>query len=108
MADLNSHIAGALGAMESIGPRKLLAYLKQPGPDFDPASEAEVSHMTSLLLSDDPNESSRLRFSQLLRGWDNEKDAGWIGTTARNTAGLPISAGKRLTALRSAYPSTCH
>jgi hypothetical protein len=86
MADLNSHIAVALGAMESAGPRKLLAYLRQPGPDFEPASEAEVSHMTSLLLSDDPNEPSRLRFSQLLRSWDNEKDAVWTGTTTRNTA----------------------
>ncbi|EKZ98385.1 hypothetical protein D769_15465 [Cupriavidus sp. HMR-1] len=85
MSDLNEYIDVALGAMQR-GPRKLKAYLEKPGPDMDVAGPLEVEKMIGLLLSPDPNDSTRLRFSNLLRSWDNEKDPSWAGGTERNTA----------------------
>lgn len=74
-----------LGAMAA-GPRNLKAYLVQPGPDFQRASDAEVSAALDMLLSADPNHPARLRFSNLVRSWDNTRDAKWVNGTARNTA----------------------
>src|SRR5688572_16955361 len=85
---MNTHlerIEMALGAMAPGGPRNLRAYLEQPGPDFDKASQTEVDALIDLLLSTDPNNPARLRFSNVLRSWDNTKDAKWTEDTARNT-----------------------
>ena len=76
----------ALGSMESAGPRDLRTYLRQPGPDIDPATVEEVDAIINDLLSTNPNHELRLRFSHLLRGWDNEKNASWTAVTPRNTA----------------------
>ncbi len=86
MENALERIETALGAMASAGPRVLRAYLERPGPDFEKASPGEVDFLVDLLLSKDPNEPARLRFSSLLRSWDNAKDAIWVGATARNTA----------------------
>ena len=67
----------ALGAMAAGGPRHLRAYLEQPGPDFQKATPVEIDEIIDLLLSGDPNHPARLRFSNLLRSWDNAKDAKW-------------------------------
>src|ERR1035437_2660325 len=75
----------ALGAMTTWGPRNLRGYLEQPGPDFEKSPAAEVESMIDLLLSADPNHPARLRFSDILRSWDNEKNAKWIDDTLRNT-----------------------
>ena len=74
-----------LGAMASVGPRNLRAYLEQPGPDVAKSTPAEIDQMVDLLLSTDPNNPARLRFSNVLRSWDNAKDAAWINGTQRNT-----------------------
>jgi hypothetical protein len=76
----------ALGALASAGPRDLRAYLKQPGPDFAPASQGEVEKLLDEILSPDPNNPPRLRFSVLIRSWDNAKDGKWIGDTPRNSS----------------------
>jgi hypothetical protein len=78
-------IEAALGSMTLLGPRGLADYLRQPTPDFSTASQSEVSELIDLILSDDPNHPSTLRFSSLLREWDNSKDA-WVAGTPRNTA----------------------
>jgi hypothetical protein len=75
-----------LGLMLFSGPRNLRAYLERPGPDVAAAPPAEVASMIDLLLSEDPNHRARLRFANLLRSWDNDKDAGWTEDTTRNTA----------------------
>ncbi len=74
-----------LGAMAS-GPRNLGAYLEQPGPDFQRASNEDIDACINLLLSTDPNHPVRVRFSNLLRSWDNSRDAKWINNTRRNSA----------------------
>lgn len=78
-------IETALGAMAASGPRCLRAYLEQPGPDFEKATPVEVEICLNSLLAADPNSPARLRFSNLLRSWDNAKDAKWAGATARNS-----------------------
>lgn len=84
MEKLLERINVALGAIAS-GPRDLRAYLSQPGPDFEKASAGEVNAMIDMLLSQDPNDSPRLRFSDLLRTWDNTKEDKWTSGTQRNT-----------------------
>lgn len=42
--------------------------------------------MIDALLSEDPNNPARVRFSGLLRSWDNLKVGAWIDETPRNTA----------------------
>lgn len=86
MTNLLERIDIALGAMSNT-PRNLVAYLKQPGPDIEEATPAVINGMLDLLLSNDPNDLTRLRFSNLLRSWDNTKEATWTAGTARNTAG---------------------
>lgn len=76
----------ALGAMAPGGPRNLRSYLEQPGPDFLKATPAEIDEAINLLLSTEPNHPARLRFSNLLRSWDNAKDAKWAADTTRNTS----------------------
>lgn len=85
MEPLIERIEMVLGAMAPGGPRNLRAYLAQPGPDLEKATEAEIDQMIDLLLSTDPNNAARLRFSNLLRSWDNSKDGKWISSTSRNT-----------------------
>jgi len=85
MEPLIERIEIALGAMAR-GPRDLRAYLEKPGPDLEKATSGEIDEMVNLLLSVDPNNPARLRFSNLLRSWDNAKDEAWAGVTARNTA----------------------
>jgi hypothetical protein len=88
MAHLEKHadrINAALGAMVD-RPRALVKYLQQPGPDFDIASEADVQLMLSSILSSNPNELNRIRFSNLLYSWDNVKDGQWVDGTVRNSA----------------------
>jgi hypothetical protein len=84
---MNTHerIEMALGAMLAAGPRDLRAYLAQPGPDVPRGDENEVDNAIDLLLASDPNGFARLRFSNLLRAWDNARDVAWIGDTPRNT-----------------------
>src|SRR5688500_13327401 len=71
--------------MTALGPRGLLAYLRQPTPDFSPASDVHVAVLVDRLLSDDPNDPQRLRFSSLMREWDNAHEPEWGSGTARNT-----------------------
>lgn len=78
-------INAALGAMAT-RPRPLSDYLRSPGPDFKVVNQAEIDEMLSQLLSLDPNNSVRIKFSNLLRSWDNAKDADWTSNTPRNTA----------------------
>ena len=75
----------ALGAMAS-GPRNLRAYIGKPGPDVEQADAPEIEHIIDLILSPDPNHVARLRFSNVLRSWDNAKGAKWTDNTGRNTA----------------------
>ncbi|MGY2805565.1 Z1 domain-containing protein [Bradyrhizobium sp. USDA 4506] len=84
MSDFNTRIETALGAM-SLRPRPLRAYLEKPGPDFESASASDLDRMLDLLLSTNPNEPARVRFSNLLRSWDNAKNVDWT-QTARNSA----------------------
>lgn len=67
-------------------PRALVSYLQKPGPDFDAASDQDVAKMLSAILSTDPNDPTRIRFSNLLHSWDNAKDGEWFGQTLRNSA----------------------
>lgn len=83
---LHERIDLVLGAMSAAGPRDLRAWLRQPGPDLAPATTEDIDMMVDALLSPDPNNPVRVRFSGLLRAWDNQKDGGWIGETTRNTA----------------------
>ena len=85
MTDYLDRIESALGAMGSLGPKNLTAYLEKPGPDFETASGSEIGVMLDSLLADDPNAVARLRFSSLLRSWDNAKDAKWANGSSRNT-----------------------
>ena len=78
-------IEAALGSMTLLGPRSLVDYLRQPTPDFSPVTDKEVWALINRILSDDPNDPPRLRFSSLLRGWDNAKDPSWANGTLRNT-----------------------
>src|SRR3954462_4721786 len=86
MDSLGTHIDAALGTMSATGPRDLRAYLAQPGPDFTKASAKEIEAMISLMLAKDPNEAARIRFSDLIRSWDNVKVLPWTDGTPRNTA----------------------
>src|SRR5687768_14678041 len=52
---------------------------------MEEASEEAVKEMIDMLLASDPNSPARLRFSNLLRSWDNSKDAQWAEATSRNT-----------------------
>jgi hypothetical protein len=81
---LVERIGVALDAMQA-EPRSLRAYLEQPGPDFPRAAKGDVDKMLDMILDPDPNAPLRLRFSTLLRSWDNNKDARWTGGTSRNT-----------------------
>jgi hypothetical protein len=83
---MNERIDAALGVMASVGPRDFRAYLRQPGPDFEKADEGDVDLAIEEILAPDPNALARLRFSNLLRSWDNAKEAKWVGNTARNTS----------------------
>ena len=78
-------IEAALGSMTALGPRGLADYLRQPTPDFLPASDMQVSALIDQILSDDPNDPPRLRFSSLMREWDNAQEPAWGNSTARNT-----------------------
>jgi hypothetical protein len=75
-----------LGTM-ILKPRSLARALLSEVCDDDcgPAAEADLPSLFDLMLSDDPNESARLRFGDLLRKWDNARDADWVGQTSRNT-----------------------
>jgi hypothetical protein len=86
MEHSRERIEVAIGAMALGGPRNLRAYLERPGPDFENATTIEIDNMVNMLLSTDPNEPVRLRFSNVLRSWDNTKDATWGRNTVRNTA----------------------
>jgi hypothetical protein len=85
MTDYVDRLQAALGAMTN-RPRALCDYLKKPGPGFDEASATEIGKMLSMLLSVDPNDPVRIRFSNLLHSWDNAKTEDWIASTTRNTA----------------------
>src|SRR5687768_9794131 len=78
-------IEAALGSMSLLGPRALAVYLRKPTPDFPDASAPEVAALIDLLLADDPNHPARLRFSGLIREWDNLKDPDWSAGSLRNT-----------------------
>jgi hypothetical protein len=86
MEKLPERLEMALGAMAPVGPRNLRAYLEQPGPDFEKADPSKIDHIVDLLLSPNPNHPARLRFSNVLRSWDNVKEAKWTDNTGRNTA----------------------
>ena len=86
MKQIFERIDMALAPMVPGGPRNLRAYLAQPGPDCEKATAAEVDVLLDLLLSPDPNNQARLRFSNLLRSWDNAQPVAWAGETRRNTA----------------------
>jgi hypothetical protein len=80
-------IEAALGSMTALGPRGLVDYLRQPTPDFSAASDPEVAALVDRILGDDPNDPPRLRFSSLIREWDNAKTPPWCSGTSRNTEG---------------------
>lgn len=86
MTPFLERIEMTLGAMAAGGPRNLRTYLEKPGPDFKEASASEVDKIVDLLLSVEANNAARLRFSNLLRSWDNAKDPTWADGTARNSA----------------------
>lgn len=92
----SDHIEMALGALQSGGPRDLRAYLAKPGPDMDEASQEAVVGMIDTLLASDPNAPPRLRFANLLRSWDNSKNASWAEETSRNTTARRQVIHKRL------------
>src|SRR5687768_12299399 len=96
MIAVDEHIEMALGALQSGGPRDLRAYLAKPGPDMDEASAEAVEEMIDMLLASDPNAPARLRFSHLLRSWDNGKNVSWAEGTDRNTAARRQVIHKRL------------
>lgn len=100
MDQLLERIQMALGAMAPGGPRNLRAYLEQPGPDVPRATSADIEAMLDLLLSPDPNNPARLRFSHLLRSWDNIKEAKWTNDLDRNT----VSRRKRIHELLQSGP----
>lgn len=83
---IQERIEMALGAMQAAGPRDLRAYLGQPGPDVPKAGGAEVDSAIELLLASDPNGPARLRFSNLLRAWDNARGVAWTGESVPNSA----------------------
>ena len=85
MENLLERIEAVLGTLTTGGPRGLCAHLKNPGGEFEVASPTEVDHMIDQLLSADPNHPARVRFSSLLRSWDNAKDTKWTAGTPRNT-----------------------
>lgn len=85
MDSLIERIDMALGAMKSAGPRDLVAYLRKPGVDIEDASDADLKTMLGLLLAPDPNDPSRLLFTNRLRDWDNTKADKWTNGTPRNT-----------------------
>src|SRR5688500_14359622 len=85
MALNSERIEIALSAIAS-RPRDIRAYLRQPGPDFEPASTDEIDAMLVLLVSEDVNHPARLRFSNILRSWDNADGGEWTGDTRRNSA----------------------
>lgn len=85
MTNYVDRLQAALGAMTH-RPRALCDYLKKPGPDFDEGSAADIGKMLSMLLSVNPNDPVRIRFSNLLHSWDNAKTGDWIASTTRNTA----------------------
>jgi hypothetical protein len=75
----------ALGAMGN-RPRWLRGYLEKPGPEVEVVSSHEIDELLDMLLSPNPNDLARVRFSDRLRGWDNVREAGWTESTPRNTA----------------------
>jgi hypothetical protein len=85
VSDIVERVGAALGAMATVGPRDLRAYLEQPGPDFEKATAKTVEMALNEMLANDPNNPARLRFSDLLRSWDNAKNAKWSGDSTRNT-----------------------
>ena len=85
MTNYLDRINAVLGAMTD-RPRALVDYFRKPGPDFETADEPDIEKMLSVILSPDPNDSTRIRFSNLLHSWDNAKDAEWVGQTIRNSA----------------------
>jgi hypothetical protein len=85
MNESTERLEVVLGAMATGGPRDLRRYVAQPGPDFEIATPTEVDELIEQLLASDPNAVARLRFSNLLRGWDNAKDPSWGGATRRNS-----------------------
>jgi hypothetical protein len=96
MTDHLERIEVALGAMASAGPRGLEKYLEKPGPDFASATPEELEKIYDTLFAPDPNSVARLRFSNLLRSWDNTKVADWAGDTARNTTQRRLRIHERL------------
>jgi hypothetical protein len=78
-------IEAALGSMSFRGPKDLNEYLAQPAPDFEKFSKAQVEIILDSLLSGDPNGTAQLRFSGLMREWDNSKEPSWGDETSRNT-----------------------
>jgi hypothetical protein len=85
MDSLLERIETALSAMASTGPRNIREYISRPGPDFELATQNDVDSAINIVLSEDPNSPARLKFSNLLRSWDNAKQAKWAGDTHRNT-----------------------
>lgn len=86
MNSLPERIDAALGALSAGAPRNLTGHLRNPGGDFNRADDAAVAAMLDLILDTDPNQRARLKFSDLLRKWDNAKTDAWIDGTPRNTA----------------------
>lgn len=89
LEQLADRVNAALGAMVD-RPRGLVKYLRQPGPDFEPANDDDIELILSSVLSPDPNDTYRIKFSNLLHSWDNAKDGDWIAGTARNCAARRI------------------
>jgi hypothetical protein len=72
--------------MTASGPRDLRLFLTRPAPDEEESSFDEVTGMIDLILSDNPNDPSAIRFSDMIRAWDNLKNPSWAAGTPRNTA----------------------
>jgi len=85
MTSTIERIKSVLGQMDQIGPKQLKKYLACPNPEFDVLEAVQVDELVNQLLSDTES-AEAVKFADLLRGWDNSKDAEWIKSTIRNTA----------------------
>ncbi len=81
---IQSVVLQALPSMKNVGPKPLAAQLSK-FMDWESSNrDGEIKTICELMISGPPNEAPRLRFSGLLREWDNLPSGIW--NTDRNTA----------------------
>src|SRR5690348_16209071 len=84
-SDVLPVIQSALGSMTG-RPLNLAKSLRSAG-DLNgiEVSEGLLSTMLSMLIDSDPNALARLRFEQLVHGWDNAAKVSWGADTPPNS-----------------------